>query len=148
LPAQFAVHIHLRPSQTCAAPGFQTHKMKTSQRKSSLAYTSASPQKRFWLFSEQDGSASGFAWVAREPKLMCGAKGRASSLRSIDYYNRTWLRQHKLGGKINPLSPLREYSGADLKSHPLRFLLFRRSKGPFRCKIPAIRSGLQPRANP
>jgi len=34
--------------------------------------------------SEQDGSASGFAWVAREPKLMCGAKGRASSQRSID----------------------------------------------------------------
>ena len=25
--------------------------------------------------SEQDGSASGFAWVAREPKLMCGAEG-------------------------------------------------------------------------
>jgi hypothetical protein len=47
LLAQFAVHIHLRPQQTRSAPGFQTHKMKTSQRKSPLAYTSASPQKRF-----------------------------------------------------------------------------------------------------
>jgi hypothetical protein len=27
------------------------------------------------ISSEQDDSASGFAWVAREPKLMCGAKG-------------------------------------------------------------------------
>jgi hypothetical protein len=25
--------------------------------------------------SEQDDGASGFAWVAREPQLMCGAKG-------------------------------------------------------------------------
>jgi hypothetical protein len=31
--------------------------------------------------SEQDDSASGFAWVAREPKLMFGAEGRASSQR-------------------------------------------------------------------
>jgi hypothetical protein len=30
------------------------------------------------ICSEQDGRASGFAWLAREPKLMCGAKGRAS----------------------------------------------------------------------
>jgi hypothetical protein len=26
-------------------------------------------------FPEQDERASGFAWVAREPQLMCGAKG-------------------------------------------------------------------------
>ena len=37
--------------------------------------------------SEQDDSASGFAWLAREPQLMCGAKGRASSQRSIDYHS-------------------------------------------------------------
>src|ERR1019366_998069 len=36
--------------------------------------------------SEEDDGASGFAWLAREPKLMCGAKGRASSQRSIDYH--------------------------------------------------------------
>jgi hypothetical protein len=54
------------------------------------------------IFSEQDGSASGFAWVAREPELMCGAKGRASSLRSIDYHNRTHQYQQKPGGKSAP----------------------------------------------
>jgi hypothetical protein len=31
-------------------------------------------------------SASGFTWVAREPQLMVGAKGRASAQRSIDYH--------------------------------------------------------------
>src|ERR1017187_9950347 len=36
--------------------------------------------------SEEDDGASGFAWLAREPKLMCGAEGRASSQRSIDYH--------------------------------------------------------------
>ncbi len=33
---------------------------------------------------------------------MCGAKGRASSLRSIDYHNRPCLRQNKFDGRINP----------------------------------------------
>jgi hypothetical protein len=37
-------------------------------------------------FSEQDDSASGFAWVAREPQLMYGAMGRASSQRSVEYH--------------------------------------------------------------
>jgi len=37
-------------------------------------------------FSEQDDSASGFAWVAREPQLMYGAKGRASSQRFLEYH--------------------------------------------------------------
>jgi hypothetical protein len=54
------------------------------------------------LDSEQDGSASGFAWVAREPQLMCGAMGRASSLRSTDYHNCIRLRQHKFGEKLSP----------------------------------------------
>ncbi len=31
-------------------------------------------------------SASGFSWVAREPQLMYGAKGRASLQRSTDYH--------------------------------------------------------------
>jgi hypothetical protein len=31
--------------------------------------------------SEEDHSASGFAWVAREPELMVGAEGRSSSQR-------------------------------------------------------------------
>jgi hypothetical protein len=31
-------------------------------------------------------SASGFTWVAREPRLIVGAKGRASAQRSIDYH--------------------------------------------------------------
>jgi hypothetical protein len=37
-------------------------------------------------FSEQDGSASGFSWIAREPELMYGAEGRASSQRSVEYH--------------------------------------------------------------
>src|SRR5271157_2184001 len=36
--------------------------------------------------SEQDDRASGFAWYAREPQLMCGAKGRASSQRFTEYH--------------------------------------------------------------
>src|SRR5271157_4052218 len=31
-------------------------------------------------------SASGFTWVAREPRLMVGAKGRASAQRLIEYH--------------------------------------------------------------
>jgi hypothetical protein len=47
--------------------------------------------------SEQDDSASGSAWLAREPQLMYGAKGRASSQRSIDYHNLARSRSGKIG---------------------------------------------------
>ena len=40
-------------------------------------------------------SASGLTWFAREPKLICGAEGRASSQRSIDYHSSTRFRQAK-----------------------------------------------------
>ena len=44
-------------------------------------------------------SASGFAWVAREPELIFGAEGRASSQRSTEYHGlpasaKTKLRQN------------------------------------------------------
>ena len=45
-------------------------------------------------------SASGFAWFAREPKLMYGAKGRASSQRSAEYHSpsrRTKIKTGRLG---------------------------------------------------
>jgi hypothetical protein len=45
--------------------------------------------------------ASGFAWVAREPKLMCGAKGRASSQRSIDYHIPSRPSKGKSGKEIS-----------------------------------------------
>jgi hypothetical protein len=38
------------------------------------------------IFLEQEDNATGYAWNAREPQLMCGAKGRASSHRSTDYH--------------------------------------------------------------
>jgi len=41
-------------------------------------------------------SASGFTWFAREPKLIVGAEGRASSQRSIDYHSRSRLRHRKI----------------------------------------------------
>jgi len=45
-------------------------------------------KKRFQEISRNRmTSASGFAWFAREPKLMVGAEGRASSQRSIDYHS-------------------------------------------------------------
>jgi hypothetical protein len=50
--------------------------------------------------SEQDDSASGFAWVAREPKLMVGAEGRASSQRSIDYHSLPGIRQDYFAARI------------------------------------------------
>jgi hypothetical protein len=40
--------------------------------------------------SEQDDSASGFAWVAREPELMFGAEGRSSSQRFQGYHDLPW----------------------------------------------------------
>jgi hypothetical protein len=50
--------------------------------------------------SEQDDRASGFAWYAREPELMCGAKGRASSQRSTDYHTGRPESQSQLPAKI------------------------------------------------
>ncbi|MGD0801088.1 MAG: hypothetical protein ABR906_07225 [Terracidiphilus sp.] len=41
--------------------------------------------------SEQDDSASGFAWVAREPQLIFGAEGRASSQRLSEYHILPWF---------------------------------------------------------
>src|ERR1700691_892417 len=53
-------------------------------------------KKRFQVVARNRmTSASGFTWFAREPKLICGAEGRASSQRSIDYHSRFLLRQHK-----------------------------------------------------
>jgi hypothetical protein len=114
LPAPLAEPIQVRSSKTCVnlrRAEFQTHKMKTSQRKSSLAYTPASPQKRFWLFSKQDSSASGFAWVAREPKLMCGAKGA----RILTEINR--LPQLHL---LTPAKNLAENQLGSMPANPLR----------------------------
>lgn len=68
--------------------------------------------------SEQDDRASGFAWLAREPQLMCGAKGRASSQRSTDYHTgrpgsqrllraqKSWPNKKRSGTRVNSvLSP-------------------------------------------
>ena len=46
--------------------------------------------------SEQDDYASGFAWLAREPQLMCGAKGRASLQRHQEYHSQSSVRQPKV----------------------------------------------------
>ena len=79
----------------------QTHEMGTPVQKSSSGYTITLPASSAAVFfSEQDGSASGIAWVAREPQLMYGAKVRTSLLRSIDYHNFACLRQYKIGGNL------------------------------------------------
>ena len=57
--------------------------------------------------SDQDDSASGFAWVAREPQLMCGAEGRASSQRSIDYHSPPRFCQGKNPGSAKALAVCR-----------------------------------------
>ena len=56
--------------------------------------------------SEQDVRASGFAWYAREPQLMCGAKGRASSQRSIDYHIPSHRSKDNFGKGISPFMGL------------------------------------------
>jgi len=89
--------------------------------------------------SEQDDSASGFAWVAREPQLICGAKGRASSLRSIDYHKFSCLRQHKFGGKIQPTKSVPRSSQAPLSCHSCSHS-FRRRKPPLRLRLRALRA--------
>jgi hypothetical protein len=43
------------------------------------------------------------AWLAREPELMYGAKGRASSQRSTDYHSRHF-HSSKKSGEIGPLA--------------------------------------------
>jgi hypothetical protein len=53
--------------------------------------------------SEQDDCASGLAWFAREPELMCGAEGRASSQRSIDYHSPPRFCQRKNQGSEKAL---------------------------------------------
>jgi hypothetical protein len=40
--------------------------------------------------------ASGFTWVAREPRLMVGAMVRTSSQRSTDYHKLTRITQRKI----------------------------------------------------
>jgi hypothetical protein len=57
----------------------------TRHTKASLRLPAKTAAKN--ICSEQDDCASGFAWIAREPQLMCGAKGRASLQRSTDYHN-------------------------------------------------------------
>ena len=50
--------------------------------------------------SEQDVRASGFAWVAREPQLICGAEGA----RILTEINRLTQRDFSLNGEYR--SPL------------------------------------------
>jgi hypothetical protein len=123
------------------------HAREISVRKFSRADTSTSPLKRPLFDSEQDGSASGFAWVAREPKLMCGAKGRASSLRSIDYHNPACFRQHKSDGKINPRNLSRAFAGADSRAIRSVSYILDAEKGYFGANSAAPAAGCD-RANP
>jgi hypothetical protein len=44
-------------------------------------------------------SASGFTWVAREPQLMFGAKGRASAQRFLEYHHLARFLQLNKSGK-------------------------------------------------
>jgi hypothetical protein len=54
-------------------------------------------KKRFRGFARNRmTSASGFTWVAREPRLIVGAKGRASAQRILGYHNRTRYCQPKI----------------------------------------------------
>ena len=54
-------------------------------------------KKRFLMVARNRMiSASGFTWFAREPELIYGAEGRASSQRSVEYHSRPRPRQLKL----------------------------------------------------
>jgi hypothetical protein len=58
---------------------------------------SPAKKKRFQgIARKRMTSASGFTWFAREPRLIVGAEGRASSQRSIGYHSRSRLRQAKI----------------------------------------------------
>jgi hypothetical protein len=57
-------------------------------------------------YSEQDGCASGFAWFAREPKLIFGAEGRASSQRSIDYHKAARIPANKFDANSGSVAGL------------------------------------------
>ncbi len=83
-------------------------------------------------FSEQDGCASGFTWVAREPELMDGAKGRASSQRLVEYHNLPRLRQHRCKARRNPEGGLWKRAG-QVRPIPVPFLLSLTRQNILRC---------------
>ena len=97
-----------------------------------MTHLRSSPQKTAVSShcSEQDVRASGFAWVAREPQLMCGAKGRASSQRSIDYHISSRRPTLIPEGESAPLRVSFSAGRADVCLFPPWILLFRRSSGP------------------
>ena len=82
-------------------------------------------------------SASGFTWVAREPQLMVGAEGRASSLRSIDYHNSPLFQQCKIEVKSGFLRLASQPGRFFLR--PFLILIFRCGRGQFGTIIPERR---------
>jgi len=66
---------------------------------------SPAKKKRFQVVARNRmTSASGFTWFAREPKLIVGAEGRASSQRSIDYHIPSRPSNGKSGKRISTLT--------------------------------------------
>ena len=65
----------------------ETSKERSSRSARMTHLRASAKRRRFQIIARNRMyRASGFAWFAREPQLMCGAKGRASSQRSIDYH--------------------------------------------------------------
>jgi hypothetical protein len=117
-----------RPART-AVPGSISRKHEEYFREETFARTQ--PHLRLSGFSLSRNRMAALQVSPGSPasRSSCvGQRGRASSLRSIDYHNRTWLRQHKFGGGINPIWPAVGVSGADLCAIRSFFHLFRRSK--------------------
>ena len=85
--------------------------------------------------SEQDDRASGFAWLAREPQLMCGAKGRTSSLRSIDYHSPPSPFQQKPRGTPDQRGLFLKPWAERICFAPVQPLLVRRRETVFRRRI-------------
>ena len=85
--------------------------------------------------SEQDVRASGFSWYAREPQLMCGAKGRASSQRSIDYHIPPRASKGYFGKGTSALTGRFPPGGILKPLPPPLILLIRRTRRPIRLVV-------------
>jgi hypothetical protein len=86
-----------------------------------------------------------FRLVAREPQLICGAKGRASSQRSIDYHSQSGFCVSKFAGRhdfVNAAKhPGRDRAGWNTLCHPLCSHIFRRQKRQKRLNESAVCKG-------
>jgi len=89
-------------------------------------------------------SASGFTWVAREPRLMVGAKMRASSRISIDYHNLPQIQQLQLRQSQGTFGLLRNRAGQVIPLTRSCSCNFRCGRGQFGTTIPSFRRKFRP----